>query len=343
MWTASPLNKILGTTLLLSGFVRGGELAEPVFVQQNQSVMGTKWHIALYADSTEAANGAAARAWKEIQEIDTCLTNYVADSELNRFCKSAPHSQFIKVSEHLANVLRAASDVSRSSDGYFDVTIGPIANLWRRARAKHQLPNQDRLAEARGFVNWRHIDFADAHRQVRISKPGVKIDLGGIAKGYAVDRALACLRVPGVLAALVNGGGDLAAFGRAPDTNGWVVQIGDNTAHAPSSRQLTLRDAALATSGDAWQYLEIEGTRYSHIIDPKTGIGSTRRRTVSVVAPTCMTADAWASAMTVMPSEQSQELVQRMDHLEVRMVEAQDDDLLKEWKSAGFPPFHPQL
>ena len=281
---------------LSGGMTEGGTTGDLQFFQESQSHMGTKWHIALYAADAEAANMALKRAWREIGEINDCLSNYSANSELNRFCRTSPHASPIHVSKHLATVLHAATKVSRQSDGYFDVTIGPIANLWRRARAKHALPETHRLMAAREKVNWQFVEFGPEPRQVRISKAGVKIDLGGIAKGYAVDRAISILQAAGIQSALVNGGGDLRAIGTTPKSDGWNVEIA-NVKSNDKRRAVTLHNAALATSGDAWNYLEIGGKRYSHLIDPKTGIGSTRRLSVSVYALTCMQADAMASAL----------------------------------------------
>lgn len=340
MLGASPFNISLACTIagLLYAGVHGGQASEPVFLRQTDSCMGTKWHIALYADETESANTALALAWHEIHAIDRCLTNYSADSELNQFCQSGPHEDFIQVSEHLATVLLAATTVSRQSDGYFDVTIGPVANLWRRARAKHQLPSPARLAEAMKSVDYRFIEFGDTERQARVTQPGVRIDLGGIAKGYAVDRALAILHDAGIRAALVNGGGDLASFGKTPEADGWMVEVaglGDTGAN----RKLILRDAALATSGDAWQYLEVAGTRYSHIIDPKTGIGSTRRLAVSVIAPTCIQADSLASALSVMPVVDGVELVSSLHGVSALIVEVNKSEAVVEKKTDRFPKF----
>ena len=298
--------------------------------------MGTKWHIALYAEDASAANTALKLAWKEIREIDQCLSNYSADSELNQFCKAAPQENFTLVSEHLASVLRAASDISRKSDGYFDVTIGPLANLWRRARATHRMPKPHRLQVARRNVGWQFIEFGKDFRQVRITRPDVKIDLGGIAKGYAVDRAIAILKSHGISSALVNGGGDLRAFGRTPEAEGWIVEVAGIEKDAPR-RSFLLSNAALATSGDAWQYIEVDGKRYSHLIDPKTGVGATRRMSVSVYAPTCMHADALASALSVMPVASGLSWMQREAGAEAFIAAINEEGELSIRKTPRFP------
>ena len=342
MLTASPFNlkfakAIAGVCAVwLCGVVQGGTTATPLFRRETQSCMGTKWHIALYADDASSANAALKLAWGEIREIDRCLSNYLPDSELNRFCRDSPHGDYIQVSEHLATVLRAAANLSEQSDGYFDVTIAPVANLWRRARAKHRLPKADRLQAARQLVNWRFIEFGNAPRQVRITAADVRIDLGGIAKGYAVDRAVEVLQAAGIESALVNGGGDLRAIGKTPDSHGWPIKIAGATA-GDDQRNLVLDNAAVATSGDTWQYLEVDGKRYSHLIDPKTGIGSTRRLSVTVYAPTCMRADALASALSVMPTKDGLTLAAASKDVEVLITEVTRSGESRTKSTAGFP------
>lgn len=305
--------------------VQGGATTEPIFLRQTQSCMGTRWHIALYAEDEVSANAAFEEAWAEIRAIDRCLTNYSSDSELNQFCRSAPHKKFITISNHLATVLHAANDLSQKSDGYFDVTIGPVANLWRRARATHRLPTTERLQQARQRVSWQFIEFGKDPHQVRITKPNVKIDLGGIAKGYAVDQAIKVLQAHGIESALVNGGGDLRAMGTTPEAEGWKVEIAGLERDAPR-RDIVLKDAAIATSGDAWQYLEVDDVRYSHLIDPKTGIGCTRRISASVHASTCMRADAVASALTIMPMDEGFALLNTLGDVQALVVQARDDE-----------------
>lgn len=317
------------------GGVQGGASGAPILRRETQSCMGTQWHIALYAEDASSANAGLEQAWAEIREIDKQLSHYQSDSELNQFCREAPHQDYIQVGEHLAEVLHAAADVSQKSAGYFDVTIAPVANLWRRARAKHALPKPEQLAEAREKVHWQYVQFGKQPRQVRITKPGVKIDLGGIAKGYAVDRAIAVLQTAGIRTALVNGGGDLRAIGTTPESQGWPVEI-SGIRPSDSRRTLTLHNAALATSGDAWQYLEVDGKRYSHLIDPHTGIGSTRRMSVSVHAPTCMQADALASALSVMPVEEGLALAKRLD-VRVRIVQVTEPGEIQVRETEGFP------
>jgi thiamine biosynthesis lipoprotein len=182
----------------------------------------------------------------------------------------------------------------------FDVTTDQ-SGLWRRARRAGELPDPLRLAQAMELIGYRKLHLDRASRSVALDRTGMLLDLGGIAKGYAVDEAMAVLKQRGVTRALIAGGGDILARGAPPGSQGWVVGIA-TLAHSdvPGVRHFFLRDRAVSTSGDAQQYVEIGGVRYSHIVDPKTGLGLTGRNSVTVVAPNCVTSDALATAASVL-------------------------------------------
>lgn len=297
--------------------------------------MGTKWHIALYSRQAITANRAFDAAWQIIEEIDKDLSNYSSDSELNQLCHSAPHKNPIKVGEHLWRVLVAADSLSRRTDGAFDVTIGPVSKLWRRARKLKRLPNEKDLEDAKAAVGFRFIELHPESQSVRLTRPKMQLDLGGIAKGYAVDRAVAAIRERGIDAVLVNGGGDLAVGTGPPHEDGWEVKLAGLNP-AKEQRPVRLSDCAVATSGDAWQYIEINGKRYSHIIDPHTGLGTSQRISVSVVAPKCMVADSVASALCVLPTQKGQQLLATLDGVKAKLLQRVGDDQIV-IESKGFP------
>ena len=297
--------------------------------------MGTKWHIALYARNTQSANAAFDGAFALIAEIDADLTNYGRDSELNRLCRSAPHEHPVPVGEHLWTVMQAADRMSQLTDGAFDVTVGPLSKLWRRARKRGTLPDSDRLADAQRGVGHQFVEFHEP-RSIQLTRAAMQLDLGGIAKGYAVDQAIRAVVEQGIESVLVNGGGDLGAAAPPPDRQGWLVKLGAERPNLPT-RSMWLSHAAVATSGDAFQFVEIDGQRYSHIIDPQTGKGTTHQSTVSVVASTCMQADAWASALSVLDPAKGMSLVDQTDGIEAIQISVRDAQAPQEMKSSGFP------
>jgi thiamine biosynthesis lipoprotein len=198
-------------------------------------------------------------------------------------------------------VLNRAQALAMRTDGAFDVTAGPYVNLWRRARRLHELPKAEKLAEARRAVGYKNVRLDQRARAVELLAPNMRLDLGGIAKGYAVDQALAVLRTRGIKSALVAGSGDLAVSEAPPGKKGWRIEIAAHDAtNAPARQFVWLRHQALATSGDVFQNVEITGQRYSHIVDPRTGVGLTDRSLVTIIAPDCTTADGFATAVSVL-------------------------------------------
>jgi thiamine biosynthesis lipoprotein len=246
--------------------------------------MGTQFKIVLYAPDEAMANNAATAAFKRIADLDLIMSDYRTTSELMQLCRQAG-GEPVRVSQELFFVLSKAQNVSRLSDGAFDVTVGPVVKLWRRARRAHELPDAEALARARALVGYQNIKLDEKARTVQLLRAGMQLDLGGIAKGYAADEALAVLKKQGITHALVAAGGDIAVSDAPPDAKAWKIGIAplEDPKRKPS-RYLFLENAAVSTSGDAEQYVEINGKRYSHIVNPKTGIGLIGRQSVTVVA-----------------------------------------------------------
>jgi thiamine biosynthesis lipoprotein len=275
--------------------------------QETAPHMGTEFTITFYAADSETATRAMESAFARIAELDRRLSDYTRTSELAQLSAGAPHATPVAVSEDLATVLDRALYWSHQTNGAFDVTVGPLTRLWRRARALKEPPAPDRLAQALSAVGYQAIQLDPVARQAQLTRPGMRLDLGGLAKGYALDEALATLAEQGIHRAVVNGGGDLAASDPPPGSDGWPVALAELDPQSPPQRTLRVRNAAVATSGDAWQSIEFDGRRYSHLVDPTTGLGLSIRSTVTVVAARGIDADALASAMSVMGPERSRQ------------------------------------
>jgi len=262
--------------------------------------MGTLFRLTFYAAGDSLAAAAAAAAFRRIDSLNARLSDYLLDSELSRLATRAAEGPYVPVSEDLWRVLSKAQELAARSDGAFDISIGPLSKLWRRAFRRQTFPEAERLAEARSAVGYRHVELAPEHRSIRLGKAGMRLDAGGIAKGYAVDEAMACLHAAGIERALIDGGGDLLAAAPPPGQSGWriLLKTTDEQGRLRDS-VILLRHSALATSGDTYRYLEWEGVRYSHIIDPRTGLGVQHRALISVCCTSCAEADALASAISV--------------------------------------------
>lgn len=278
--------------------------------------------IVLYSESEEAATKAATAAFDRFRKLNGILSDYDSESELSRLNRSAGSGQCIPVSDDLWRVLERARQVSDATNGAFDITIGPVSRLWRRSRRRGELPPPDRLKEALRLVNYRSVQLAPDRQCVTLPQRSIMLDLGGIGKGYAIDEALSVLRQHGANKALVDASGDIGLGDAPPGALGWRVGIASPEPNGPPEDFLWLANTAIAQSGDLWQHVEIEGKRYSHIIDPQTGIGLTDRSSVTIVAPNAMTADAFASAVSVLGPERGLRLIEGMPGVAARWIHA---------------------
>ncbi len=301
-----------------------------------QPHMGTQFRTVLYAADEAEARRAADAAFARISELDAKLSDYREDSELMRLCRQAG-GEPVAVSDDLFTVLAAAQEMARRSRGAFDVTIGPLSRLWRRTRRQRELPSPQRLEQARSLVGYEKL-MLDAERQtVRLTQPGMLLDLGGIAKGFAADEAQRVLRRHGICSALVAAGGDLVVSDAPPDALAWRIGIAPlDDPDGPPTKFLWLKNAAVSTSGDAEQFVEINGVRYSHILDPKTGLGLIGRQSVTVIAPNGTLSDSLATAISVLKPNEGLKLVEATEGAAALIVvrESTGDN---EYRSSRWP------
>lgn len=276
--------------------------------------MGTTFRVVLYAPDRPTAEKAAKAVFARVGELERVMSDYDAKSELMRLCRAndAEPGKPVVVSQTLFEVLQKAQEVSRKSDGAFDVTVGPLVRLWRDARRTQQLPDPNELAEAMTKVGYEKVVLDLKARTVMLKVPGMRLDVGGIGKGYAADEGLAVLRDFGITRALVAASGDVAVGEPPPDADAWVVEIAPLDKGMPA-RRVKLTNAAVSTSGDLYQFVEIGGVRYSHVLDPKTGLGLTGRRSVTVIARRGIQADSLSKAASVLPPEKALALIDSID------------------------------
>jgi FAD:protein FMN transferase len=281
--------------------------------------------LVFYAPSEEAASKASQAAFERFRQLNAVMSAYDPESELRRLADTAGEGKTVPVSDDLWRVLRRADEVSRRSDGAFDVTVGPVVRHWRRARRLREMPAEHVLREALDAVGYRHIRFDDERRAVELLKPGMRLDLGGIGKGFAADEALRVLRRHGIESALIDAGGDIVVGDPPPGRPGWKIGVAPLDATEAPSQFLWLARASVATSGSAWQAAVIDGVRYSHIVDPRTGLGLTDSSSVTVVAPDGATADALASAVSVLGPEKGIALVDQTPGAAALVVRSVED------------------
>jgi thiamine biosynthesis lipoprotein len=259
--------------------------------------MGVEVRIVMYARDEGQAREAARAAFDKIAALEDIMSNYRPKSEI-RLLGRRP-GEWGDVSAPLFTVLARAIEVARMSDGAFDPTVGPLVALWREARRVKRLPSDAALDSARALVGWRRIALDSVRRRVRLARRGMQLDLGGIAKGYAVQQAAVVLRTRGIASALVEAGGDIAVTAAPPGESGWRVEVpgADSIVRA---RAFALTNASISTSGPSAQFVEIGGVRYSHVVDPRTGVGLTSGAQATVIDTDGALADALSTALTVL-------------------------------------------
>ncbi len=273
--------------------------------------MGLAFRITLYAADEAAARAGTDAAFERIAELNSVLSDYDPDSELSRLSRTAGQGRAVPVSRDLWRVLEPAQALAEHTDGAFDITCGPLVNVWRRARRKQELPSDALLAGMAERVGYRKLRLDPQARTAELLVPEMRLDCGAIAKGYAVDEALAVLASRGISRALVAGGGDMAAGDPPPAAPGWRIEVAALDAPgAPPAQIVFLKNRAIATSGDVFQRVEIGGKRYSHIVDPRTGRGLTDHGLVTVLAPDCITADSLATTVSVLGPERGLRLIE---------------------------------
>lgn len=284
--------------------------------------MAVPIEFVLYAESPDAATRGAKAAMGRLRDLNAVFSDYLEESELSRLSTASGEGKTTPVSEDLWAVLSQGQEISKKSEGAFDVTVGPVVRLWRWARRHHEMPSQKKIDAARQLVDYRLIRLLPATHSVELLKPGMRLDLGGIAKGYAAAAALAVLRDHGIRSAMVHAGGDIALSDPPPGEPGWRIGLAPLEPGGRPSQYLCLSRCAVAASGDTWQYVTIGGRRYSHVVDPQTGIGLTDHSTVTIVAPDSTMADALGKAVGVLGPEKGLQLVESIPGVAAHILRA---------------------
>ncbi len=268
--------------------------------------MGTLFALTVYAPDAATAGAAQAKAFARVAELEKVLSDYDPRSEVLTVCRAnddAPGKP-IAVSADLAAALKLSLDLSDRTDGAFDVTLGPLTKLWRQTRRTQRLPAPEELAAAKALCGYKLLTLDADKRTLTFAKPGVRLDFGGIGKGFAADEVLKLLKAGGIDRALVAASGDITCGAPPPGEKGWKVDVKPLAAGRPP-RRLVLANASVSTSGDLDQVAVVDGVRYSHLLDPGTGLGLPGRRSVTVVAPTGALADALTKPASVWPREKA--------------------------------------
>ncbi|CAA9259287.1 MAG: FAD:protein FMN transferase [uncultured Adhaeribacter sp.] len=274
--------------------------------------MGTLFRVVLYARKETQANAAADAALDRVDELNSILSDYDPNSELSKLSATAGSGQAVKLSPDLWYILQKSQEVARKTNGAFDVTVGPLVQLWRRARRQHQLPTTAALEKAKSSTGYASILSNPRQQTAQLLKPGMQLDMGAIGKGYAVDEAMQVLRKHGIKIALIDGGGNILVSKAPPGSKGWEVDLSvGNETNRVGGQKIYLQHRGVATSGDLYQFVELNGVRYSHIVNPFTGLGLTDQRRVTIIAKNGTDADWLSTSLSILSPEQGLELANR--------------------------------
>jgi thiamine biosynthesis lipoprotein len=284
----------------------------------HQVAMGTIIEIILTGDDEEGANKAALQAFQEIKRIQTLMSPWMDSSDVTRINRSAG-KEWVKVSPETMEVIKKAKEISELSEGGFDITVAPLVDLWRKAREKKTPPSMEDVKGKLDLVNFEKLRI-DPKGKIFLEKEGMAIDLGGIAKGYAVDRAFNILRSLGYKNLIVNAGGDLRVGGTR-NNQPWSIGIQNPREPEGILTKIPLSDVAVATSGDYRKFFIYQGKRYHHICNPKTGFPADGCQSVTIITKDCMAADGLATAIFVLGPEKGYALCQKLDGVHCLIVD----------------------
>lgn len=292
----------------------------------HRQIMGTFARIVAVAMDQNTAEKCAEAAFNELHIVDNLMSHYKADSEISKVNRTA-HKEAVKVSRPVFDLLQKAIEFSAQTDGAFDITVGPLVDIWRLAEQKNSTPTEAELAEAAAKVGYEKLILDAQSRTVRFAADGMHLDLGAIAKGYAVDLATEAMQKAGAIGGLVDVGGDIRVFGYPPrQKNVWVIGVQDparaSETIVPSLSILTLKliNAAVATSGSYYRFTLIDDKKQSHIIDTSTGTGIKAVSSVTIISTNTTDADALATAVSVMGPEKGLALIETIPDTEAILI-----------------------
>lgn len=319
---------LVAMTLILAALAGCSFKPDPQVWKISGPVFGTQYHISVVLPDDQARlkelSGGITRT---LEGVDAAMSTYRKDSELSRFNQTPDQSDWFPVSGPMYRVLADAQRVSRLSDGAFDITIGPVVNLWGFGpdARPDQIPDDQTLAGVLAGTGYEKLTLREQPPAIRASSHQY-LDLSGIAKGYGVDAVAGYLTDQGIDAYLVEIGGEVRVSGHKPDGEAWRLAIEQPVSEARQvNRVVVLKDKAMATSGDYRNYYESNGHRYSHTIDPDTGKPITHNlASVSVITDNCTDADALATAFDVMGYEKASALATR-ENIAVYFIVREDN------------------
>jgi thiamine biosynthesis lipoprotein len=305
-----------------------------------QMIMGTFVHVVAVAKDSGTAKKCVRAALEEIHKVNDLMSDYKKDSEISRV-NSQAYERPVQVSKSTYEVLQRSIEFSKMTDGAFDITVGPLVELFREAKENKVAPNEQQITQAKSKVGYEKLKLDSENKTVQFAENGMLLDLGGIAKGYAIDKAIEATQRCGATGAMVDIGGDVRCFGLPPKGKDyWLIGLQDPNSAVEGigggGLRLVLKvtNAAVATSGDYQQFVIIEGKRYSHIMNRKTGTSAEGLSSVTIITDNATDADALATSVSVMGAEKGLALIVKMPNTEAILITPQPNYEIIQTKGA---------
>lgn len=287
-------------------------------------LMGNRFEISVVADDKEWAEEKIDQAIIEIKRIEKLLTTFSDDSQTNEINRNAG-IQPVKVDEEVFNLIGRALNISVLTQGAFDITYGSIdKSLWNFDVNMKQLPDRKTAQESVRLINYRNVELDSSAQTVFLKEAGMRIGFGGIGKGYAAGCAKTLLKEQGVASGIVNAAGDLITWGTQPEGKPWTIAIADPDQKVQPFSTLNISNVAIATSGNYEKYALINGKKYSHTIDPKTGLPVSGIKSVSIICPSAELADAMATPIMVMGVKVGLDLINQLQQIACVIIDDQN-------------------
>ena len=307
----------LKIALICVPFLAGIAPVQAQWLSREAAIMGTAIRVELWAQDKAGGEAAIDAVMDEMRRIDREMSPYKPESELSRINREAA-DHAVPISAEMFDILSRSIEFSKLSDGAFDITFSSVGYMYDYRR--HIKPTDEKIRQALPGINYRHLQLDKRKQTVKFARPGVRIDLGGIGKGYAVDKCIALLKQRGITQALVTAGGDSRVLG---DRGGrpWVVGIRDPRRKDNVVAVIPLIDSAISTSGDYERYFEADGVRYHHILNPKTGRSATGVHSASVIGPDATTTDGLSKPVFILGPEKGLKLIESIPGVDAVIID----------------------
>ena len=301
--------------------------------------MGSPFNITVFTKDTNGLAEAIEKAYVRVDALNQVFSDYDSTSEISKLCQKYRVGEWFTVSNDLFFMLKTSLEAAQKSRGAFDVTVGNVVKLWRKAKKAQAIPSMSERKSTLLKTGWQQVLLNEKDQKIGFNTEGVQLDFGGIVKGFAAENVVDILTQSKFPMCLADAGGDLAVGNKPTNTEGW--QIGISVPQSDEQlmpQMLNLKNQAVATSGDMYNNVSVGGKRYSHIVNPKTGMGLTHQRNVTIIAPFGSLADWLATACSVLPVKKAMQLVKNYPQTELLILELRKGKI-KSWQSEGFSKY----